>query len=112
MSTIDRRTLVQSIGAVCTLGAATLTITARATAQPAESPGPFQLPPLPYAPAALEPFIDATTMGLHHDKHHAAYVKNLNDALAESPQVAKRTLEELLANLGDVPEVRPDEGTQ
>ena len=80
MSKIDRRTLVQSVGAVCTLSAVTLEIPAGAMAQPAGSPGPYQLPPLPYAPAALEPFIDATTMGLHHDKHHAAYVKHLNDA--------------------------------
>ena len=104
MSKIDRRTLVQSVGAVCILGAATLKMPAGATAQPAESPGPFQLPPLPYAPAALEPFIDATTMGLHHDKHHAAYVKNLNEALADQAQIAQRSLEELLAKLSDVPE--------
>ena len=44
--------------------------------------GPFTLPPLPYAPNALEPYIDAETMTLHHGKHHAAYVNNLNKALA------------------------------
>jgi len=48
--------------------------------------GPFVLPPLPYAYDALEPYIDAQTMQIHHDKHHAAYVKNLNAAVAKLPQ--------------------------
>jgi len=47
----------------------------------AQTNGPFKLPPLPYAFNALEPSIDAKTMELHHDKHHAAYVNNLNAAL-------------------------------
>ena len=48
----------------------------------AQTPGPFTLPPLPYEYNALEPHIDARTMQFHHDKHHAAYVKNLNDAVS------------------------------
>jgi len=66
--------------------------------------GPFSVPPLPYAFDALEPHIDARTMEIHHDKHHAAYVTNLNKALAESPDLSKKPIEELLANLNSVPE--------
>jgi Fe-Mn family superoxide dismutase len=58
----------------------------------------FTLPPLPYAPDALEPYIDKTTMEIHHDKHHNAYVTNLNKALESAPELADKTLEELLAN--------------
>jgi len=65
--------------------------------------GPFTLPPLPYAPNALEPYIDAETMTLHHDKHHAAYVTNLNKAIAPYPDLQKKSLEELLGNLNAVP---------
>ena len=59
---------------------------------------PFTLPPLPYAPDALEPHIDKTTMEIHHGKHHAAYVTNLNKALESAPDLAGKTIEELLAN--------------
>ena len=59
---------------------------------------PFTLPPLPYAPDALEPYIDKTTMEIHHDKHHAAYVTNLNKALESAPELADKPIEELLAN--------------
>ena len=65
--------------------------------------GPFTLPPLPYAPNALEPYIDAETMTLHHDKHHAAYVNNLNKAIAPYPDLQKKSLEELLGHLDAVP---------
>jgi superoxide dismutase, Fe-Mn family len=64
----------------------------------------FQLEPLPYAIDALEPFIDATTMQIHHDKHHAAYVNNLNGALEKHPELASKTLEELLKELANIPE--------
>ncbi len=66
--------------------------------------GPFTLPPLPYAFDGLEPHIDARTMEIHHDRHHAAYVNNLNDALKDQGELAKRPLEEILANLNNVPE--------
>ena len=59
---------------------------------------PFTLPPLPYASDALEPYIDKMTMEIHHDKHHGAYVTNVNKALESAPQLAGKTLEELLAN--------------
>lgn len=64
----------------------------------------FTLPPLPYDYKALEPHIDEQTMRLHHDKHHAAYVNNLNAALEPHPDLQKLPIEELLANLNKVPE--------
>ncbi len=59
---------------------------------------PFTVPPLPYAFDALEPYIDKLTMEIHHDKHHGAYVTNLNKALESAPALAGKSLEELLAN--------------
>ena len=59
---------------------------------------PFTLPPLPYAFDALEPYIDKLTMEIHHDRHHGTYVNNLNKALESTPDLAGKTLEELLAN--------------
>jgi Fe-Mn family superoxide dismutase len=65
----------------------------------------FTLPPLPYPSDALEPHIDKMTMEIHHDKHHGAYVNNLNKALESAPELADKSLEELLANnLAIVPE--------
>jgi Fe-Mn family superoxide dismutase len=65
----------------------------------------FELPALPYAHDALEPAIDKMTMEIHHGKHHAAYVTNLNKALESAPDLAGKTIEELLANnLAIVPE--------
>jgi Fe-Mn family superoxide dismutase len=66
---------------------------------------PFTLPDLPYAHDALEPHIDTMTMQIHHGKHHNAYVTNLNKALESAPELAGKTIEELLANnLAAVPE--------
>jgi Fe-Mn family superoxide dismutase len=64
----------------------------------------YQLPALPYSFDALEPYIDALTMEIHHDKHHAAYVANLNNAVKDHPEVAARPVEALLADLASVPE--------
>lgn len=64
----------------------------------------FTLPELPYAYAALEPFIDERTMQIHHDKHHAAYVKNLNDALIGQEALLALPVEQLIADLSVVPE--------
>jgi Fe-Mn family superoxide dismutase len=63
-----------------------------------------ELPPLPYDYAALEPYIDETTMHLHHDKHHQAYVNNLNAAIEKHPELDKRSAEDLLRHLDTVPE--------
>ncbi len=64
----------------------------------------FELPALPYDYAALEPTISRETMTLHHDKHHAAYVTNLNAAIEKAPELAEQSVEELIQNLNDVPE--------
>jgi Fe-Mn family superoxide dismutase len=63
-----------------------------------------QVPALPYAFDALEPHIDARTMEIHHDKHHAAYVNNLNGALEGHPELASKPVEELLRGIDGVPE--------
>ena len=62
------------------------------------------LPPLPYAPDALEPHIDKQTMEIHHGKHHNAYVTNLNAALEKHPELQSKSLEDLLKGLSSVPE--------
>ncbi len=64
----------------------------------------FSLPKLPYSYDALEPYLDAKTMELHHSKHHATYVAKLNEALEKSPELQNKSIEELLANLNAVPE--------
>ena len=64
----------------------------------------FEVPPLPYDYNALEPYIDTQTMQLHHDKHHAAYVNNLNTALQNAPQFAALPIEQLIQRLNEVPD--------
>jgi Fe-Mn family superoxide dismutase len=88
---ISRRRMIQVAG-----GAALLAPKLFAAA-------PFTLPPLPYATDALEPYIDARTMEIHHDKHHQAYVDNLNKAVASDPSLSGMTVEELLAKLDTLP---------
>jgi Fe-Mn family superoxide dismutase len=63
----------------------------------------YEVPPLPYPKDALEPHIDAQTMEIHHDKHHAAYVTNVNKALAGKADLEKKSVEELIRNLDSVP---------
>lgn len=70
----------------------------------AQSNPPATLPKLPYATDALEPFIDARTMEIHHGKHHQAYVDNLNKALATRPELNGKPIEKLVADLASVPE--------
>ena len=64
----------------------------------------FTLPALPYSFDALEPHIDARTMEIHHDKHHAAYTNNLNAALEKHPELGDKSIEDLLGDLNAVPE--------
>jgi superoxide dismutase, Fe-Mn family len=99
MPSIERRTLLLSAAAA----AATTAVNPRFV-WAAEEAGPFNLPPLPYDFGALEPSIDAQTMELHHDKHHAAYVKKLNEAVKDHAKVAAMPLEEILAKLPELPE--------
>jgi len=86
--------------------AAGLAWPARLQAQPAAPApaGPFKLPPLPYEFDALEPHIDARTMEIHHDKHHQAYITNLNKAVAGHEDLAKKNVEDLIRDLAQVPE--------
>jgi len=64
----------------------------------------YELPPLPYDYNALEPYIDEQTMRIHHDRHHGTYVTNVNNALANQPDLAALPVEQLIQNLGRVPE--------
>jgi Fe-Mn family superoxide dismutase len=73
-------------------------------AAPAQPAGPFKLPALPYGYDALEPYIDAQTMRIHHDKHHATYVNKLNEAVATHPELGEKPIASLLENLNEVPE--------
>jgi Fe-Mn family superoxide dismutase len=86
----------------CAAAVATVAFTPRVHAQ--GSSGPFTLPPLGYANNALEPHIDARTMEIHHDRHHAAYVTNLNNAVKDHSNVAAMPLQDILAKLGEMPE--------
>ena len=65
---------------------------------------PYELPPLPYAYNALEPHIDEQTMRIHHDKHHGAYVTNLNAAIEKHPDLQAKSPEDLLRTINSVPE--------
>ena len=76
----------------------------QATSQGAAAPAAFVVPPLPYAFDALEPYIDAKTMEIHHDKHHGAYVTNLNKALEGHADLQKLSVEQLIAQIDRVPE--------
>ncbi|HXZ81745.1 MAG TPA: superoxide dismutase [Terriglobales bacterium] len=64
----------------------------------------LEVPPLPYAYNALEPYIDEQTMHLHHDKHHQAYVDNANAAIAKHADLGKKSAEDILKNINSIPE--------
>jgi Fe-Mn family superoxide dismutase len=98
MHLLTRRQLLQAAGA----GAAALALPA-GLIRAAEG-DPFTLPKLPYAYDALEPKIDAETMKIHHDKHHAAYVTNLNAALKDHPEIARKGIVAILRDIKMVPE--------
>src|SRR3954471_9018752 len=65
---------------------------------------PYEVAPLPYAAAALEPHIDTKTMEIHHGKHHATYVTNLNAAIEKHPELGKKSPEELIKDLNSIPD--------
>jgi Fe-Mn family superoxide dismutase len=95
MHTMTRRQWLRTAA----VGTAALALTPPA----ARAADGFTLPPLPYPFDALEPAIDAKTMEIHHDKHHAAYVKNLNDALAKHPDWLKKPIAEVVRDVEKVP---------
>ena len=96
---INRRNFLKLLGATTlTAGWGTFPALAQNTS------GPFSLPPLGYDYNALEPHIDAATMRFHHDRHHAAYVNNLNAAIGRYPQLASQSAIALISNLDSIPE--------
>jgi len=103
----DRREVMKVMGMTAIAGLCGVhpTITTGQTAQTGSSAAtPYVVPPLTYEYDALEPYIDAQTVHLHHDKHHAAYVKNLNAAVADHPELSKLPVDELIKHLDRVPE--------
>ncbi len=103
-SRFTRRAALKTLGA----GAAFVALTGRAPGAEMAAPQPFTLPPLGFAPGALEPHIDARTMEIHHGRHHQGYVNNANAALKDQPDLQKLTGEQLLGDLEKVPEkIRP-----
>jgi Fe-Mn family superoxide dismutase len=105
---ISRRELLKKLGAgALALAAFPLVPPAFGLKKEGEDKPPpigFTLPALPYAFDALEPYIDARTMEIHHDKHHAAYVKNLNDALKDYPEWLTRPVWDVISSLTAIPE--------
>ncbi len=100
---INRRDALKTLGASAVAVAGGAVLSPAEAAQAAAS-GPFTLPALGYAFDALEPYVDAQTMQIHHDKHHGAYVNNLNAAVSKAPELEKKSVEELMASLASVPE--------
>src|SRR5262250_2221065 len=92
--------------AACAASSSVLPAHGQATPTPSATPpvGPFMLEHLPYRFDALEPHIDARTIEIHHNKHHAAYVANLNKAVAGQSELASKTVDEILKDLSKVPE--------
>jgi Fe-Mn family superoxide dismutase len=107
---VSRRDALKTLGAgaamlgLGALGARGATASAMQATAAGATPQPFTLPKLPYAYDALEPHIDAKTMEIHHSKHHQAYITNANTALANRPALEKLSGEEMLRNLGALPE--------
>ncbi len=102
---MTRRDLISNAAVLGTILGAGQSASAQTAAPAAPAPtGPFTLPPLDYAYDALEPYIDAQTMQIHHDKHHKAYVDNLNKAVASYPELQKLTPDQLVAQLATAPE--------
>lgn len=101
MSSLSRRQLILAASGFAAAATTPLTAFAQATAPtpPAPATGPFTLPPLTYAVTVFEPHIDAKTMEIHHDKHHAAYVNNMNAVAKNHPQLGAMPIENILGNL-------------
>ena len=105
---ITRRTALKTVALASAVSPLLPTVgpslSAGAAAAAAGPAGPHQLPPLGYAFDALEPFIDAKTMEIHHDRHHAAYVAGLNKAVGDQPALAGKSALELISQLDAVPD--------
>jgi len=99
---IDRRHFLVLLGG--SAGAFAWNFAAKSDVIPDNTTSAIQVPPLPYAYNALEPYIDKKTMRFHHDKHHTAYVKNLNAALNKHPELQGKSVESLLQQLDQIPD--------
>jgi superoxide dismutase, Fe-Mn family len=99
---VNRRQLLFLLGSVTT--AAAFNIFPEITIAETEVEEVFKVIPLPYKYDALEPYIDAATMEFHHDKHYAAYTKNLNAAISEFPDLKTKSAEDLIVDLNSIPE--------
>lgn len=106
--TLTRRHALQKMALASTAAILSPGMVTRSLGQASPPPSgpavPFSLPPLPYAFNALEPYIDTQTMEIHYGRHHAGYVRKLNQALATEPAFASRPLESLLESLDTLPE--------
>jgi Fe-Mn family superoxide dismutase len=102
---MNRRQSLSLLAGAAAFAAGGMTTAGRFTAALAQTPpsGPFKLPPLGYAFDALEPHIDAQTMMIHHDRHHAAYVNNANALVPQWPELATTPIDSLLSDLSKVP---------
>ena len=101
MLCVTRRTMIHTAAAIVGAAFAPRIVLAQATPPPAD---PFRQAPLPYAANALEPSIDARTMEIHYGKHHATYVSALNTVAKDNPQITQMPIEQVLAQLGELPE--------
>jgi Fe-Mn family superoxide dismutase len=103
MSSLSRRHFMTAAAGIAAVAAAPRAAFAQAAPAPAATApaatGPFVLPPLPYATNVFEPHIDARTMEIHHDKHHAAYVANMNAVAKTNPQLGTTPIENILGNI-------------
>src|SRR4051794_36160834 len=106
MLSLSRRHLFGAAASLAALAASPKVFAQAPAAAPAPAApaGPFTVPQLPYAFNALEPHIDARTMEIHHDRHHAAYVANLNNAVKDHSNIASMPLQDILAKLAEMPE--------
>jgi len=102
MTSMSRRQLMIAATGIAAVAASPRIIFTQAAAS--VPTGPFKIDPLAYAANALEPHIDALTMEIHHDRHHQAYVTNLNNFAYEHPQIEAKPIAEILGNLDSVPE--------
>src|SRR3954467_13462125 len=102
MSPISRRHLMLAVASMAATATTPRIVFAQGTMAPAA--GPFTLPPLTYPTTALEPHIDAKTMEIHDDRHHQAYVTNLNNFAKDNPQIAGKPVADVLGDLNAVPD--------
>src|SRR5215216_5180690 len=103
MQFVTRRNLIAATAGIAAAALAPRIVVAQAPAAPPAA-GPFKRDPLPYPANALEPHIDAKTMEIHPERHHQAYVTNLNNVAKDNPQIGQKPIPDLLASLNELPD--------